>query len=218
MTAGVFFAALIASGCAGSFPTSREEGDATFRVSPLEASSPGCVPGPATDVVEALAAAGGGRPRTGYVGLGAALYFARNRDLSGGWGLDLSYVQNITGVFSVEGSLGTVSYDLEAAAEKGSLNALTLGIVAQYGRPFGTSRWYVGGGGAWWLNETTGLGGLDADDAPAWIVEGGVEFSVSPHANLDLEFRYTFAKSELENGDDLDLDAFAARVNYVFIF
>ncbi len=174
----------------------------------------GHLPGPAWDASRELPAAGGGRPRTGYLGFAAALYFASNRDLSGGWGVDLNYVHNITGEFSVEGAVGLVGYDLDAT-EKGALMSLTFAAAAQYGRPFGTSRWYVGAGAGYWLS----VGEVDADNALAGIVLGGVEFELSGRASLDLEFRYTFARSKLvSSGDDLALDAFAARVNYIFVF
>ena len=210
---GVLFAALLASGCAGRALSSRERGDANVLV---QGRAPvglvGHLPGPAPDVTAELPAAGGGRPRTGYLGFAAALYFASNRDLSDGWGVDLNYVHNITGEFSVEGALGLVGYDL---AGKGALEMLTFAAAAQYGRPFGTSRWYVGAGAGYWLS----VGEVEADNAPTGIVLCGVEFELSGRASLDLEFRYTFARSKLvSSGDDLALDAFAARVNYIFVF
>lgn len=208
LIAGVFSAALLASGCAGGFHSSRQPGE-WGRVS---AGLRGHLPGPAWDASRELPAAGGGRPRTGYVGLAAALYFARDRNsLSEGWGVDLNYVHVITDVFSVEGGLGLLGYDLVG---KGALEMLTFAAAAQYGRPFGTSRWYVGAGAGYWLN----IGEVDADDTLAGIVLGGVEFELSGHASLDLEFRYTFARSKLQSGEGLDLDAFAARVNYIFVF
>ncbi len=215
LIAGVFSAALLASGCVGGFHSSREPGE---RGLPGRGRVPACLtghlPGPASDASRELPAAGGGRPRTGYVGLAAALYFARDRDsLSEGWGVDLNYVQNITAEFSVEGGVGLVGYDLDAA-QKGALRILTFSAAAQYGRPFGTSRWYVGAGAGYWLS----VGKVDAEDAPTLTALGGVEFELAARASLDLEFRYTFARSKLSNGDNLDLDAFAARVNYIFVF
>ena len=218
LIAGVLFAAFLVSGCT---PASCEWSPPGPDVRSRPAAASALVPGPAAEAAEGLAAAGGGRPRTGYPGLAAAFYSANDKNLSSGWGADLNCVLNVGEEFSVEAALGTVHYNLESGTRSGGFSAVTFGALAQYGRPRGTSRWYVGAGAAWWMNGTNGLdavGVTGATDSLAWIVEGGVEFQVASHANVDLEFRYTFSRSELSNGDDLDLNAFAARVNYVLLF
>ncbi len=162
----------------------------------------------------ALTAAGGGEPRTGYVGVGVQGLFPSSNALSNGLGFDVNYTANVAERFSVELSLGRVGYDAGVGGP-GDLTAVTLGATAQVGMPFGAARWYAGGGLAYWLNDLSG-GSARADDSLALVVAAGADLPVAANGNLCIELRYVLAEADLSTGSSLDLDAFGARVNYVF--
>ena len=122
LIAGVLFAALLVSGCT---PASCEWSPPGPDVRSRPAAASALVPGPAAESAEGLAAAGGGRPRTGYPGLAAAFYSANDKNLSSGWGADLNCVLNVGEEFSVEAALGTVHYNLESGTRSGGFSAVT---------------------------------------------------------------------------------------------
>jgi hypothetical protein len=162
-----------------------------------------------------LFAAGGGAPRTGYIGAGLQGLFPSDSALSSGLGFDVNYTANIAERFSVEISLGRAAYDVEGAGPGTEFTAVTLGALAQVGMPFGAARWYAGGGLAYWMNDLSGAP-VEADDSVAWVVAGGADLPIATSGNLCIELRYILAEADLSVGDPLDLDAFGVRANYVF--
>jgi len=215
-------AALLAAGCsAGGRLGSAELGPAGLVETTALAREAGLDlaagrPDAATRAADALAAAGGGRPMTGYVGVAGSILAARDKDLSGGWALDAIYTHNFTERFSLELSLGAFGYNVDTAGPDGGITGLALGAVAQAGMPFGSLRWYAGGGLGYWINDAWGLGGAEAGNSPALILVGGVDTPVAPAASLCLELRYAISTADLSPGGDVVLDALAVRVNYVF--
>ena len=172
-------------------------------------------PADASATAERFLAAGGGEPRTGYIGAGVQGLFPSSNELSGGLGLDVNYTANIAERFSIELSLGRAGYDADGVGAGAELKALTLGAVAQVGMPFGASRWYAGGGLVYWMNDLSGAA-IDADDSLAFTVAAGADLPIAANGNLCIEVRYMLGDADLSAGGPLDLDAFAVRANYVF--
>jgi len=158
-----------------------------------------------------LLAAGGGEPRTGYIGAGVQGLFPSSTSLSSGIGFDVNYTANLQERFSVELSLGRVGYDVSP----GDFKAVTFGAMAQFGMPFGASRWYAGSGLAYWMNDLSGVA-AEADDSIAFVVAAGADLPIATSGDLCIELRYVLADADLSVGGPLDLNAFGVRVNYVF--
>jgi len=204
-----------AAGCAGL------SGPDAFRLEPTaetcsqqwaSASAPELLP------CGSLSAAGGGRPGTGYVGAAAAILLARSDELSNGWGLDLNYTHNLGESFSVELSLGAAGYRVERPGLSGRLSTVALGAAAQWGRPLGAARWYASAGVGWWLNDLSGLGGAEVGDSFAALLAAGAYLPIWGRGSLALELRYAISTAEVSSAEDLVLDAFSTRVNYVFLY
>jgi hypothetical protein len=168
-------------------------------------------PAEARGAARSLLAAGGGEPRTGYIGASVQGLFPSSAALSSGISFDVNYTANLQERFSVEMSLGRVSYDLSP----GNLKAMTLGAIAQFGMPFGAARWYAGGGLTYWMNDLSGAG-AEADDSLGLVVAAGADLPITTSGNLCIELRYILADADLSTGGALDLNAFGVRVNYVF--
>jgi len=182
---------------------------------PVDARAAATSPANAFATTARFLAAGGGEPRTGYIGAGVQGLFPSSDGLSGGLGIDVNYTANIAERFSVELSLGRAGYDADGVAAGAELKAVTLGAVAQVGMPFGASRWYAGGGLVYWMNDLSGAA-IDADDSVAFTVAAGADLPIAANGNLCIELRYMLGDADLSVGAPLDLDAFAVRANYVF--
>jgi len=182
---------------------------------PVDARGTALLPTHAGTTTERLLSAGGGEPRTGYIGAGLQGLFPSSDGLSGGLGIDVNYTANIAERFSVELSLGRAGYDADGVGAGAELKAVTLGAVAQVGMPFGASRWYAGGGLVYWMNDLSGAA-VDADDSLAFTVAAGADLPIAANGNLCIELRYMLGDADLSVGAPLDLDAFAVRANYVF--
>ncbi len=169
------------------------------------------VPSASTITARPLLAAGGGEPGTGYIGAGVQGLFPSSAFLSSGFGFDVNYTANLQERFSIEFSLGRVSLD----ASVGDFDAVTFGATAQFGMPFGASRWYAGGGLAFWMNDLSGAA-AEADDSLALVLAAGADLPITTSGDLCIELRYVVNDADLTNGGVLDLSAFGVRVNYVF--
>jgi hypothetical protein len=165
-----------------------------------------------------LLAAGGGRPGSVYVGVSAAVCIPASEHLDTGWFADVNCTLNVAESASVELSLGLYGYDVEVLGGSGSLRSVALTAVAQAGKPLGSVRLYVGGGGGYLMNDLTGFGSVEADGSFAALVCAGVDFPVNANGSMAVELRYLVSRAGMSAGDDLELDAFATRVNYVFLF
>lgn len=167
----------------------------------------------------ALPGAGGGRPGTGYVGAAVSIELAKSGELSEGWGIDVNYTHNLAENLSIEFSLGTINWQVERSGNSGSLSTLALGISAQLGKPIGAARWYASVGAGWWVNELSGLSGEEAADSPALSLAVGAYIPLWARGSLAIELRYRFSTADVSpSGDSLLLDAFATRLNYVFLY
>ena len=169
----------------------------------------------AYSVTATLLAAGGGEPRTGYIGAGLQGVFPSNAGLSSGLGLDVNYTANLAESFSVELSLAHASLDAGGIGPGAEFKILGLGAVAQFGKPFGAARWYAGAGLAYWMNDISGAA-VTADDSVAFTVAAGADLPVVTTGDLCIELRYLLSDADLSTGSTLDLDSFGVRVNYVF--
>lgn len=168
--------------------------------------------------LEALAAAGGGRPGTGYPGVGLSWRLPGAAELASGLGLDFSYTHSFRESLSVGLVLGLFANGVELGAGDGTLRTVSLGASLAAGRPFGEVRWYAGMGLGWWLNRLSGIAGEGISDCPAWSLFAGAEIPLSVSLDLDIEVRYSLAQAGLDTGGQLALNALALRTVFVFRF
>jgi hypothetical protein len=180
------------------------------RVQPEGATLPRPLPG------EFLPAAGGGRPRTGYVGLALAGRLGLDEGVSGGWSVDVNYTQNLAERLSLEISLGHARHDVERGGEGFEVRSTTLEAALQFGWPAGSARLYAAAGAARWLNDLSGLGGADAENSWAPVVAAGVDLPVHAAGTLVVELRYSSPSAGLSTGGEVSLGGVALRANYVF--
>jgi len=166
----------------------------------------------------ALLGAGGGRSSTGYIGAAFTFPVPSSDELDQGWAVDVNYTHNFNEGMSLELGLALWQYAVTHGLDEGSLSSIAFSGIAQFGRGHGSTRWYVGAGLGFLVNDLSGVTGVDADDSLALLAAAGADIPLSQHASLCIELRGLFASSELSDGDDLDLNAPALRLNYVFLY
>lgn len=166
----------------------------------------------------ALLNAGGGRPGTGYLGVAVAARMPSASELANGWSADINYAQTFPVAFALEFSLGILGHDIERNGDEGDLRSTSLGIACQFGRPFGSSRWFAGAGVAYLLNDLSGMSGSVADDSVAGMLCVGVEIPLHARGSVSIDLRYDSSMIPVTVGDDIDLSSFSTRVNYVFLY
>jgi hypothetical protein len=182
---------------------------------PADVADVAAVPG---DPAAALLGAGGGRPSTGYIGASFILPIPTTDELDGGVAADINYTHNFSESLSMELGLGLWQYSVTHAGDDGSLNSISFGGLAQYGRGYGAIKWYLGVGLAYLVNELSGVSAVDADDSLAFLLAAGTDIPLSARGSLCIEVRGMLATAELSDGSDLDLTAPALRLNYVFLY